>query len=76
MIIQTRDNHILLCTSLKLFFDEKPHNLCDISSSIHLDQAYDVPTMSETLDFINVMTYDYHGWWDNHHFTGNYLPCN
>ena len=27
-----------------------------------IDQAYDVPTMAETLDLINVMTYDYHGW--------------
>merc|ERR1712168_13304 len=39
-----------------------------------IEQAYDVPTMSETLDFINVMTYDYHGWWDNHHFTGHNSP--
>ena len=27
-----------------------------------IDKAYDVPVMSETLDFINVMTYDFHGW--------------
>ena len=27
-----------------------------------IDQAYDVEAMAETLDFINVMTYDYHGW--------------
>ena len=27
-----------------------------------IDKAYEVTTMSETLDFINVMTYDFHGW--------------
>ena len=27
-----------------------------------IDKAYDVTTMSETLDFINVMSYDFHGW--------------
>lgn len=27
-----------------------------------INYAYDVPTMTETLDFINLMTYDYHGW--------------
>ena len=27
-----------------------------------IDQAYDVTAMAQTLDFINVMTYDYHGW--------------
>lgn len=27
-----------------------------------IDAAYDVPVMSQTLDFINVMTYDFHGW--------------
>ena len=28
-----------------------------------IDKAYDVPTMAETLDFINLMSYDYHGWY-------------
>ena len=27
-----------------------------------IDQAYDVTAMTKTLDFINVMTGDYHGW--------------
>ncbi len=27
-----------------------------------IDQAYDVPVMAETLHFINLMSYDYHGW--------------
>jgi GH18 family chitinase len=25
-------------------------------------KAYDVPTLAETLDYINLMSYDYHGW--------------
>ena len=29
-----------------------------------IDYGYDVPTMAETLDFINLMSYDYHGWYD------------
>ena len=28
-----------------------------------IDKAYDVPTLAETLDFINLMSYDYHGWY-------------
>ena len=27
-----------------------------------IDKAYDVTTMSQTLDFINLMSYDFHGW--------------
>lgn len=26
--------------------------------------------MAATLDYINLMSYDYHGWWDGHPFTG------
>ena len=30
--------------------------------------------MSETLDFINLMAYDYHGAFPNHSFTGHNSP--
>jgi chitinase len=39
-----------------------------------IDKAYDIPTMAETLDIISVMSYDYHGWWENHSFTGHNSP--
>ena len=29
-----------------------------------IDVAYDIPAMAETLDLIQIMTYDYHGYWD------------
>ena len=34
------------------------------------DRAYDLNTLGKNLDLVNVMTYDYHGYWDratNHH---------
>lgn len=34
--------------------------------------GYDVPALSNYLDFINVMTYDYHGQWDKK--TGHFSP--
>ena len=37
-----------------------------------IDKAYDVPSLSKNLDFINVMTYDFHGHWDKK--TGHVSP--
>lgn len=37
-----------------------------------IDQAYDVPVLNDHLDIINVMTYDYHGYWDR--LTGHVSP--
>jgi len=37
-----------------------------------MDVGYDVPTISQYLDWINVMTYDYHGQWDKK--TGHVAP--
>jgi len=34
--------------------------------------AYDVPVLSQYLDWIGVMTYDYHGQWDKK--TGHVAP--
>ena len=37
-----------------------------------IDEGYDVPSLSQYLDFITVMNYDYHGQWDNK--TGHVAP--
>ena len=37
-----------------------------------IDAAYDVPSISRDLDWIGVMTYDYHGHWDKK--TGHVAP--
>ena len=39
-----------------------------------IEQGLDVQTMARTLDLINVMTYDFHGWWPGHEFTGHISP--
>ena len=37
-----------------------------------VDNAYDIPSLSKYLDFINVMTYDFHGSWEKQ--TGHHSP--
>ena len=37
-----------------------------------IDYAYDVPSIAADLDWISVMTYDYHGHWDKK--TGHVAP--
>lgn len=37
-----------------------------------IDTGYDVPTLAKYLDWISVMTYDYHGQWDKK--TGHVAP--
>jgi chitinase len=37
-----------------------------------LSTGYDVPTLAQNLDWIAVMTYDYHGQWDKK--TGHVAP--
>jgi len=38
----------------------------------YIQTAYDVPSLSTYLDFINLMTYDYYGGWSTQ--TGHYSP--
>ena len=37
----------------------------EIKKVIFLFIRYDVPEISKYLDFINIMTYDFHGQWEN-----------
>jgi len=37
-----------------------------------IDVAYDIPEIVKHFDFLNIMTYDYHGAWEN--FTGHNAP--
>ena len=37
-----------------------------------IDEGYDLPAIMNDLDMINVMTYDYHGFWDGK--TGHHSP--
>jgi len=39
-----------------------------------IDIGYDIPRVSAALDIMNVMGYDYHGWFPNHSFTGHNSP--
>ncbi|CAB4066609.1 E3.2.1.14 [Lepeophtheirus salmonis] len=39
-----------------------------------INKAYNIPAMGKYMDLINVMTYDYHGWWPGHTFTGHNSP--
>jgi chitinase len=54
----------------------KPRNLL-LSSAVSpnkrvIDAGYDVPVLAKYLDWIAVMTYDYHGQWDKK--TGHNAP--
>ena len=55
----------MLCKELRAAFE--PHNFlltAAVSAGAYtIDKGYDVPVMAETLDFINLMSYDYHGWY-------------
>lgn len=54
----------------------KPRNLL-LSAAVSpskrvIDTGYDVPSLAKYLDWISVMTYDYHGQWDKK--TGHVAP--
>ena len=39
-----------------------------------VDIGYDIPRVSKVFDLMNIMCYDYHGWWANHSYTGENSP--
>jgi len=73
---EDKENFAALLREIREKFDE--HSLmltAAVSAGFStVDQGLDVPTMASTLDYINIMTYDYHGWWPGHPFTGHNSP--
>ncbi len=61
---EDKENFALLLREMRAEFDR--HGLlmtaAVAASKYTIDLGYDVPAMAETLDLINLMSYDYHGW--------------
>ncbi|XP_049826280.1 acidic mammalian chitinase-like [Aethina tumida] len=58
-----KENYVNLLRELKQEFEPHGYLLTVAVAAIPTDAAYDVPSMTEVLDIINVMTYDFHGAW-------------
>nr|XP_022913608.1 probable chitinase 2 [Onthophagus taurus]XP_022913616.1 probable chitinase 2 [Onthophagus taurus]XP_022913621.1 probable chitinase 2 [Onthophagus taurus] len=60
-----KENYIQLLKELKFAFKEFNYTLtaCVGSSKDTIDYGYDIPKLSEILDYLLVYNYDYHGWW-------------
>jgi len=71
---EDKQDYIHLLTELKAAF--KPHDFLLTAALAggrnEIDRAYDIAAVSQHLDFINLMTYDYHGAYD--HATSHNSP--
>jgi len=73
-----KENFSVLCKMMAELLHE--HNLLFTAAlspgKNTIENAYDIPEISKHLDYLNVMTYDYHGWWENnsHPYTGHNAP--
>ena len=69
-----REAFSLWVKELKEAFDKKGYLLSAAvsPSKTIIDYAYDVQSLAQNLDWISVMTYDYHGYWDGK--TGHVSP--
>ncbi|KAL1512585.1 hypothetical protein ABEB36_002154 [Hypothenemus hampei] len=63
---QDKENFALLVKELYEVFNPLGLILTSAVSAVHVDVSYDVPTLSQYLDYINLMLYDFHGFWDTH----------
>lgn len=72
--LEDKANFASLVRELKTAFEPKGFLLTAAVSAgkWFVDPAYDVPTISRYLDFINIMCYDYHGGWEDK--TGHNAP--
>ncbi|XP_063537837.1 acidic mammalian chitinase-like [Cydia strobilella] len=61
-----KEKFVLLVKELKEAFTPKGYLLTSAVAvtQYHIDLSYDVPELNKYLDFINLMTYDYHGTWE------------
>lgn len=73
---EDKQNYVLLLQELKKQLEPQGLLLTAAVSAGKdtMDAAYDIPAVSQYLDFINVMAYDYHGSWEN--VTGCNTPMN
>nr|AAA61639.1 venom chitinase [Chelonus sp.] len=67
-------NMVKLCKALKKAFVQHDYILSAAVAApeTSASKSYDIAEMSQYLDFINLMTYDFHGPWDGH--TGMHAP--
>ena len=64
-------NYITLLKEIRTAFDETEGQRLLLTAAVSagqstIDKGYDVAAMAPLMDLINVMTYDYHGWWPGH----------
>lgn len=74
-----RKNYITLLGELRAAFDQNERGRLLLTAAVSageqtIDKAYDVPSMASLLDYINVMSYDFHGWFPKHTYTGHNSP--
>lgn len=76
---EDKRNYITLLQEIRSAFDQNEGKRLLLTAAVsagqkYIDEGYDVSAMSPLMDLINVMTYDFHGWWPDHSFTGHNSP--
>ncbi|EFX87590.1 hypothetical protein DAPPUDRAFT_306550 [Daphnia pulex] len=63
-----KENFALLVEEMSAVFQPRNWLLTAAvpAATFRINEGYDVPRLAKSLDFINVMTYDLHGTWDNY----------
>lgn len=71
---EDKENFLLILKELRDAFKPKGYLLTSAVSAGRetIDLAYAIPKITQLMDFINIMTYDFHGSWED--FTGHNAP--
>ncbi|CAG0897863.1 unnamed protein product [Darwinula stevensoni] len=71
---EDRLNYAALVREMRIAFDDTDLLLTTAVSpnKFTIEDSYDIQALLESMDFLNVMTYDYHGAWEN--FTHHNAP--